>query len=72
MLTYALAFHGYEAAGFAVGVGATVKDYLNGEVVTSAGQTAIEGDGYAPLPTSSQAQFDILGEARKATGKIAR
>jgi len=72
MLTYVLAFHGYEAAGFPVGVGATVKDYVNGLVVTDAGQAGIEGDGYAPLPTSSQAQFDVLGEARKAAGKIAR
>jgi hypothetical protein len=72
MLSYDLAFHGYEAAGFAVGVGATVKDYLNGEVVSAAGQAAIGGDGYASLPSSSQAQFDVLGEARKAAGKIAR
>ena len=72
MLTYVLAFHGYEDAGFPAGVGATVKDYLNGLVVTDAGQAGIDGDGYAPLPASSQAQFDVLGEARKAAGKIAR
>ncbi len=72
MLTYVLAFHGYEAAGFSVGQGATVKDYVNGYVVTAAGQAAVEADGYAPLPSSTLAQFDILGEARKAAGKIAR
>jgi len=72
MLTYVLAFHGYEAAGFTVGQGSTVKDYVNGYVVTAAGQAAIETDGYAALPTSGQAQYDILGEARKAAGKITR
>ncbi|MGV1048476.1 MAG: hypothetical protein ACOYD4_08145 [Solirubrobacterales bacterium] len=72
MLTYDLAFHGYEAAGYPVGVGATVKDDLNGLIVTAGGQAAIAGDGYGPLPSSSQAQFDVLGEARKAAGKITR
>ena len=72
MLTYVLAFHGYEAAGFGVGTGATVKDYVNGYVVTTAGQAALEGSGYAPLPAAAAAQFDVLGEARKAAGKITR
>jgi hypothetical protein len=72
MLTYVLAFHGYEAAGFAVGQGATVKDYLNGYVVKDAGQSAIETGYYDRLPQSASSQFDILGEARKAAGKIAR
>ena len=72
MLTYVLAFHGYEAAGFSVGQGATVKDYVNGYVVTAAGQAAVEADGYAPLPGSTLAQYDIRGEARKAAAKITR
>jgi hypothetical protein len=72
MLTYALAFHGYEAAGFSVGQERTVKDYLSGLVVTTAGQAAVETGGLAALPSSSAPRGDVLGEARKAAAKIIR
>jgi len=72
MLTYVVAFHGYEAAGFSVGQHRTVKDYLNGLVVTNAGQAELESGGYAPVPGSPTAQLDILGEARKAAAKVTR
>ncbi|MGV1048315.1 MAG: substrate-binding domain-containing protein [Solirubrobacterales bacterium] len=71
MLTYALAFHGYEAAGFEVGQERTVKDYLNGYVVTATGQAAIASGGYAALPNSGP-RGDVIGEARKAAAKIIR
>ena len=72
MLTYVLAFHGYEAAGFTVGQERTVKDYLKG-YVTQEGQSAIAGTAsYSALPSSGAARGDVLGEARKAAAKIIR
>ena len=72
MLTYALALHGYEAAGFSVGDERTVKDYLKGYVVQNVGQEAIAGNHYASLPSSPQERRDVLGAARKAAAKITR
>ena len=71
-LTYVLAFHGYEAAGFTVGQERTVKDYINGYVVTDAGQAAVANGGFAALPSSGAPRADVLGEARKAASKIIR
>jgi hypothetical protein len=71
MLTYDLAFHGYEAAGFSVGDERTVKDYLKSYIV-QAGQSAIAGNGYSALPSSPNARYDVLGAARKAAAKIIR
>ncbi|HUC00745.1 MAG TPA: substrate-binding domain-containing protein [Solirubrobacterales bacterium] len=72
MLTYVLAFHGYEAAGFSVGQERTAKDYINGLVVQPAGQVALASAGFAALPGSGAPRSDVLGEARKAAGKIIR
>jgi ABC-type phosphate transport system substrate-binding protein len=69
-LTYALAFHGYQAAGFSEGVERTARDYLNGYVVQEAGQSAIDGHYYSALPTSGEERFDVLGAARKAAKQI--
>ena len=69
-LTYALAFHGYQAAGFSQGQATTVRDYLYGYIVQSAGQSAINGGYYAALPSSGQAQYDVLTAARNAAASI--
>jgi hypothetical protein len=69
-LTYALAFHGYGAAGFGEGAERTVRDFLNGYVVQSAGQAAIAGHWYSALPSSAEERFDVLGAARRAAATI--
>jgi ABC-type phosphate transport system substrate-binding protein len=69
-LTYALAFHGYSAAGFSEGQEVTARDYLNGYVVRAAGQAAVAGHFYSPLPTSAESKFDVLGAARWAASSI--
>ena len=69
-LTYALAFHGYGAAGFSEAQEITARDYLNGYVVRPAGQEAIASHFYSPLPTSAEAKSDVLGAARWAASSI--
>ena len=69
-LTYDLAFHGYKAAGFTEGQEITARDYLYGYLVQSAGQKAIGGHYYSPLPSSSEERLDVLGAAQKAASSI--
>jgi VCBS repeat protein len=69
-LTYAVAFHGYAAAGFSEGQFRTVRDYLFGYVVQPQGQSAIEGNYYLSLPTSPATANDVLGAARRAAAAI--
>jgi ABC-type phosphate transport system substrate-binding protein len=69
-LTYVLALHGYGSAGFSQGVEQTVRDYLNGYVVQAAGQVAVSGHYYSPLPTSGEERLDVLGAARRAAASI--
>jgi PBP superfamily domain/PKD domain len=72
MLTYDLAFHGYQAAGFTFKNYKTVHDYLREHVVAQAGQEALTtiGGYYSPVPASGLANKDVLGAARYAAGKI--
>ncbi|HET6998197.1 MAG TPA: substrate-binding domain-containing protein [Solirubrobacterales bacterium] len=70
MLTYDLAFHGYGAAGFGEGQAITATDYLNGYVVQSTGQAAINSHFYSSLPSSPEPVFDVLGAARRAAKSI--
>ncbi len=69
-LTYALAFHGYQAAGFSEGQEITANDYLNGYLVQSTGQAAIKSHYYDALPSSPEGLFDVLGAARRAAKEI--
>jgi ABC-type phosphate transport system substrate-binding protein len=71
-LTYALAFHGYQKAGFTEADEVTVNDYLREYLVAETGQEAIENSGkfYAPLPTSPELAHDVLGAARFTASKI--
>jgi ABC-type phosphate transport system substrate-binding protein/Fe-S cluster biogenesis protein NfuA len=71
-LTYALAFHGYGAAGFGEGQYLTVRDYLYGYVVQAAGQAAINSNDYSALPASAEERFDVLGAARRAAEGISQ
>jgi ABC-type phosphate transport system substrate-binding protein len=70
-ITFALAFHGYQTAGFTFKNYKTVYDYLR-EYIVFSGQEAIANAGqyYAPLPTSGTAKKDVLGAAQYAAGKI--
>jgi PKD repeat protein len=72
MLTYGLAFHGYQAAGFTFKNYKTVHDYMREYVVADAGQKALTALGgyYSSLPSSGLANKDVLGAARYAAGKI--
>ncbi len=69
-LTYALAFHGYQAAGFSEGQEITANDYLNGYLVQNTGQAAINAHFYSSLPTSSEGVFNVLGAAQRAAKEI--
>ena len=69
-LTYDLAFHGYQAAGFSEAQEITAADYLNGYLTQAAGQAAINSHFYSALPSSSEAAFDVLGAARRASKTI--
>jgi ABC-type phosphate transport system substrate-binding protein len=69
-LTYDLAFHGYQAAGFSEGQEITASDYLNGYIAQAAGQAAVNSHFYSALPTSSEDIFDVLGAARRAAKTI--
>jgi ABC-type phosphate transport system substrate-binding protein len=69
-LTYALAFHGYQAAGFTQAQETTVRDYLYGYVVQPTGQEDINSNYYAALPTAAQPAYDVLGAARNAAASI--
>lgn len=69
-LTYAVALHGYQAAGFSEGQGRTARDYLNAYVVQAAGQAAAAGHYYSRLPTSYEPKLDVLGAARRAAETI--
>jgi ABC-type phosphate transport system substrate-binding protein len=69
-LTYDIAFHGYQAAGFTEGQELTVRDYLYNYIVQTAGQAAIASNYYSPLPTSAEPRFDILGAAQEAAASI--
>lgn len=70
-LTYDLAFHGYQAAGFVFKNSTTVRDYLN-EYVVKGGQTSLvtAGGFYSPLPTSTKKPNDVLGSAQWVANKI--
>lgn len=72
MLTYDLALRGYGSAGYPYKRFKTVRDFLRDYVVL-AGQTALAGSGlyYAPLPTATGPQYNVLGAARLAAGKMA-
>jgi hypothetical protein len=71
MLTYDLAFHGYQAAGFTFKNYKTVHDYLRQHVVAAGqGELSALGGYYAPLPSSGTAKKDVLGAARYSAGKI--
>lgn len=69
-LTYALAFHGYGAAGFAQKDEITVRDYLTEYVTQAAGQTDINSNFYAALPSTPDVRTNILGAAQKAAARI--
>ena len=70
-LTYDLAFHGYQDAGFIYKNEETVHDYLT-EYVVKEGQTKLEGSGtfYDELPTSTNKAKNVLGAAQFTAGKI--
>lgn len=70
-LTYDLAFHGYQAAGFVFKNESTVHDYLT-EYVVQGGQTSLvtAGGFYSPLPTSTKKPNDVLGSAQWVAKKI--
>ena len=51
-LTYGLVFHGYRPRASAKAQEITVRDYLYGYVVQSAGQSAINSNYYAPVPST--------------------
>jgi len=69
-LTYALAFHGYQEAGFTEAQELTVRDYLYEYLVQPAGQSDVAAAYFAPLPSSASQQEDVLGAARRAAAKI--
>lgn len=64
-LTYDLAFHGYQAAGFTFKNESTVHDFLK-EYIVAGGQEALAESGtfYAPLPTSVNKAKNVLGAAQ--------
>ncbi len=70
MLTYDLAFRGYKAVGISFAKETTVREYLNGYVVSPAGQEALESSPYAPLPSASDSSNNVLGAAKFAANKI--
>jgi hypothetical protein len=71
MLTYALAFHGYEKAGFSLEDERTVHDYLTEYVVQGkAGQVELSGHYYVGLPSSPKEERDVFGAASKAAAQI--
>jgi len=74
MLTYDLAFHGYESAGFSAEDEQTTRDYLAEYLVQTAGQKEFEGkhNHYSPLASSPSESHDVLGAARKAAEKITK
>jgi ABC-type phosphate transport system substrate-binding protein len=72
MLTYDLALRGYGLAGYSYKRFKTTRDFLRDYVVLG-GQTALVGSGlyYAPLPTATGPQYNVLAAARLAAGKMA-
>lgn len=70
MLTYVLAFHGYNAAGFSLEEEQTVHDYLTEYVTQKTGQKGLDSHYYAPLMSSVKETGDVLGAAVKAAEKI--
>jgi ABC-type phosphate transport system substrate-binding protein len=70
-LTYDLAFHGYQAAGFIHKNEVTVRDYL-AEYLVAGGQSSLvtAGGFYSPLPTSTKKPNDVLGSAQWVAKKI--
>lgn len=69
-LTYILAFHGYQTAGFLFKQYVTAHDYLREYLVATKGQEAVEANYYAPLPSSSQGWHNVLGAAQFAAAKV--
>jgi ABC-type phosphate transport system substrate-binding protein len=69
-LTYMLAFHGYQAAGFAQKDEITVRDYLTEYITQAAGQSDIASNFYSPLPSTADVRTNILGAAQKAAARI--
>lgn len=69
-LTYVLAFNDYSAAGFTEGQATTARDYLYEYITQTAGQEDITSNFYAPLPTSAELLFDVLGSAQRAAKTI--
>jgi ABC-type phosphate transport system substrate-binding protein len=69
MLTYDLAFRGYKGTGIPFSKEVTVRDYIKW-YITVQGQEAVEGLGYAPLPTAAESSKNVLGSAQYTAGKI--
>jgi ABC-type phosphate transport system substrate-binding protein len=73
-LTYALAWNGYQKAGFTPENEATVNDYLREYITAEAGQEAIAtaiNKWYAPLPENeTEPKHDVLGAAQLAASNI--
>ncbi len=71
-LTYDLAFHGYEAAGFSAAQATTIRDYINGYIVFG-GQTALSTSetNYQPMPeTKGLTANNVAAAARFAASLI--
>jgi ABC-type phosphate transport system substrate-binding protein len=70
-LTYALAFHGYKAAGFPFKTKVTTYDYLR-EYIMFKGQETLANSGtfYAPLPATGGVAKNVLNAAKFAAVKI--
>jgi ABC-type phosphate transport system substrate-binding protein len=72
-LTFALAWNGYQKAGFTEANEITVSDYFREYVTAAAGQediTTAVNKWYAPLPESAELNHDVLGSAQYTASKI--
>lgn len=69
-LTFVLAFHGYQAAGFTEDNETTVFTYIRRYMVNTEGQSDINGNFYSSLPSSSSVAHNVLRAARFTGGKI--
>jgi ABC-type phosphate transport system substrate-binding protein len=70
-LTYSLVFNDYSSAGFTEGQEITVRDYIYEYIVQSAGQSAINGNYYASVPSTGNPLTDVLGASQRAAKTIA-
>lgn len=69
-LTFVLAFHGYQAAGFAQKDELTVRDYVTEYITQTAGQNDINSNFYSALPSTADVRTNILGAAQKAAARV--